>query len=592
MSPLPLSSASSQRSSQVSSSLSQSALLQFAIDMADSLSAKDRFNRLLNTVRGSIPCDAVVLLQRTGSELKPLAQKGLGADALGRRFEISSHPRFDAICSASAPVRFQQTCGLPDPYDGMLKGFSGDLPVHACMGLPLLSDNRLIGVLTLDSMTPGIFDDIPEHTLEVISAMAAASLKTAMLLQHLEDDSTHRRNVICELTQEALTKDGGELMGESEVMKALKRELALVAPSDYAVLIEGETGVGKELVARTLHGQSRRAKGPLVYVNCAAMPENLVESELFGHVKGAFTGADRNREGKFGLADGGTLFLDEIGELPLAAQSKLLRVLQSQEIQPVGQDQISQVDVRVIAATNRVLQEEVAQKRFRADLYHRLSVYPVTVPPLRARDGDVALLAGYFLELSRRKLGLQQLLLEDNARQVLERYNWPGNVRELEHVIGRAALIANAESMPSVTANLEEKKKYALKARTACIECRHLGDIAVDSILTSRTLINRPLVNNPSVDYATSDQVLMSGLTSKPKTVQSLGFTENNPSFAVGYSLKQMTETYQRNILMQYLEKEHGNWAATARLLGMDRANLMRLAKRLDIQVIKKIDRR
>ena len=251
--------ASSTTSSPAGSPVSQSTLLQFAIDLADSLSAQDRFNRLLNAVRSSIPCDAVVLLQRMGDELKPLAQKGLGADALGRRFEISSHPRFEAICHSETPVLFERGCDLPDPYDGMLQGFPGDLPVHACMGLPLYSDGQQIGVLTLDSMTPEAFEQIPLQTLEVIAAMAAASLKTAMLLQHLEADSVHTRNVIHELTREALTKDGGELIGDSPVMQKLKQELALVAPSDFAILIEGETGVGKELVARTLHGLSQSA---------------------------------------------------------------------------------------------------------------------------------------------------------------------------------------------------------------------------------------------------------------------------------------------------------------------------------------------
>lgn len=157
-------------------------------------------------------------------------------------------------------------------------------------------------------------------------------------------------------------------------------------------------------MARTLHHQSQRKRNPLVYVNCAAIPENLVESELFGHVRGAFTGADKNRLGKFALADGGTLFLDEIGELPLAAQSKLLRALQNNEIQPVGQDNIQTIDVRVLAATNRDLKQEVEDGRFRADLYHRLSVYPIAVPALKDRGDDISLLAGFFLEQARRKL--------------------------------------------------------------------------------------------------------------------------------------------------------------------------------------------
>lgn len=555
--------------------ISHNTLLQLAIDMADSLSAKDRFDRLLNTVRVSIQCDAVVLLQRSGGLLKPLAQKGLTADVLGRRFEVGSHPRFQQICQATTPIRFQVSCDLPDPYDGMLQGHSGDLPVHACMGLPLMADQQLIGVLTLDSMTPGAFDEIPEHTLEVISAMAAASLKTAMLLQHLEDDSVHTRHVITELTREALTKDGGELIGDSAEMQQLKRELALVAPSDYAILIEGETGVGKELVARTLHEQSKRADGPLVYVNCAAIPENLVESELFGHVKGAFTGADRDRVGKFSLADGGTLFLDEIGELPLMAQSKLLRALQSQEIQPVGQDKVSHVDVRVLAATNRILQQEVAEKRFRADLYHRLSVYPVKVPPLRQRNGDVALLAGYFAEQSRRKLGLAQLTIDSQAHQILQAYTWPGNVRELEHVIGRAALIANAEYKQGNKPLSGTQRRGDITR----IQPHHLGELA--------SAFTHPSRDHSSVfegkAEAVEDHLDASDSRMADHTPISVALNESQ-------GLKQSTEQFQQQLILQTLTRHQGNWAAAARELKVDRANLVRLAKRLGLQVVKKIE--
>ncbi len=555
--------------------ISHNALLQLAIDMADSLSAKDRFDRLLNTVRVSIQCDAVVLLQRSGGLLKPLAQKGLTTDVLGRRFEVGSHPRFQQICQATTPVRFQVSCDLPDPYDGMLQGHSGDLPVHACMGLPLMADQQLIGVLTLDSMTPGAFDEIPEHTLEVIGAMAAASLKTAMLLQHLEDDSVHTRHVITELTREALTKDGGELIGDSAEMQQLKRELALVAPSDYAILIEGETGVGKELVARTLHEQSKRADGPLVYVNCAAIPENLVESELFGHVKGAFTGADRDRVGKFSLADGGTLFLDEIGELPLMAQSKLLRALQSQEVQPVGRDKVSHVDVRVLAATNRILQQEVAEKRFRADLYHRLSVYPVKVPPLRQRNGDVALLAGYFAEQSRRKLGLAQLTIDSQAHQILQAYTWPGNVRELEHVIGRAALIANAEYK-------QGNKPLSGAQRSGDItriQPHHLGELA--------SAFTHPSRDHSSV-FEGKAEVVVDHLDVSDS--QMADHAPISVTLSESQGLKKSTEQFQQQLILQTLTRHQGNWAAAARELKVDRANLVRLAKRLGLQVVKRIE--
>ena len=528
--------------------ITSSDLLELAIDMAQNVTTKDRFDRLLKTIRNIIPCDAVVLLKRQGQELKPLAQTGVNSELLGRRFEIHSQPRFKVITQSQTPIRFASDCELPDPYDGMLQAVEGDLPVHACMGFPLYADEQLIGVLTLDSLTPGVFDVIPAKTLDVIAAVAAASLKTAILFKKLESHTEHFQNVVSELTKEALIKDGGELIGTSLPMQKMQQELGLVAPSDFAVLIEGETGVGKELVARTLHRKSNRAKGPLVYVNCAALPENLIESELFGHVKGAFTGADKDRAGKFSLANGGTLFLDEIGELPLLAQSKLLRALQSQEIQPVGKDQVEVVDVRVIAATNRVLKTEVDENRFRSDLYHRLSVFPICIPPLRERQGDITLLAGYFTEQSRRKLGLTQLLIDDEVIAKLESYDWPGNVRELEHVMNRAALMARSD-------------KQLQKGMTR-IKAYHLGQLQ-SATLASKSL---PPTNSVLMNHAVTEQ-------------ESLPIS----------NLKEATETFQSQRIHQALILSDYNWSQAARALSMDRANLVRLAKRLGIEVTKQL---
>ncbi len=354
---------------------------------------------------------------------------------------------FAEICAANSPVIFDADSELPDPFDGLLIDHHGDLPMHSCMGLPLIFGEKMLGALTLDSLEPNAFHSIPTRNLEVLSAIAASTLKMALTFSQLEYQAKQSKQLLEELNEEAWERDGGEMIGNSEPMRALKSDIEIVAPSDFNILIHGETGVGKELVARTLHYQSTRRQQPLVYVNCAAIPESLIESELFGHVKGAFTGADKNRLGKFALADEGTLFLDEIGELPLAAQSKLLRALQNNEIQPVGKDQIQKINVRVLAATNRDLKLEVENGKFRADLYHRLSVYPISVPPLKERLGDVELLTGFFLEQARRKLGISQIKLNPNVVTHLNRYAWPGNVRELEHVINRAALKAKARSM-------------------------------------------------------------------------------------------------------------------------------------------------
>jgi PAS domain S-box-containing protein len=232
----------------------------------------------------------------------------------------------------------------------------------------------------------------------------------------------------------------GEILGRSPAVRAVLREIEQVAPTDSTVLITGETGTGKELVARAIHGGGPRAEGPFVPVNCAAIPANLIESELFGHEKGAFTGATRQRRGRFALAERGTLFLDEIGELSTEMQTKLLRVLQEREFEPVGSSRTVAVDVRVVSATHRDLRKEVDDGSFREDLYYRLNVFPLHVPPLREREGDVALLAESFAERYARRLGRPIAPLDDGERERLAAYDWPGNVRELQNVIERAVI--------------------------------------------------------------------------------------------------------------------------------------------------------
>jgi transcriptional regulator with GAF, ATPase, and Fis domain len=247
----------------------------------------------------------------------------------------------------------------------------------------------------------------------------------------------------------------GEIMGGSAGMRVVFDAIERVAPSDSTVLIRGETGTGKELVARAVHQHSRRAAGPLVRVNCAAIPAALMESEFFGHEKGAFTGATARRDGRFALADGGTLFLDEIGELPLDLQAKLLRVLQEGEFERVGGTVTLQVDVRIIAATNRDLSALVREGRFREDLYYRLAVFPIELPPLRARGADLEMLAQAFLDRFAARMGHRLAPLDGEDVALLHTYAWPGNVRELQNVIERAIILAHgarialARAMPA-----------------------------------------------------------------------------------------------------------------------------------------------
>src|SRR5471030_3029947 len=410
-------------------------LLPLVADLSRELPEGERYRRLLQAMRALLPCDAAALLRLDGEWLVPPAVDGLSTDTLGRRFKVSEHPRFAVLLSSPGPTRFDTDSELPDPYDGLVDGLHGHLQVHDCMGCPLFVDDRPWGLLTLDALDTERFERVELDALQAFASLAAATVNVAERIERLASGQQHK-----------------EMIGQSKSHKRLVEEINLVGGSDLTVLITGETGVGKELVAQAIHAASPRADKPIISLNCAALPDTLVESELFGHVRGAFTGAMNDRRGKFELANGGTLFLDEVGELSLTVQAKLLRVLQSGQLQRLGSDKEHQVDVRLIAATNRDLAEEVRSGRYRADFYHRLSVYPLLVPALRDRGRDVLLLSGFFLEQNRSRLGLNSLRLSSDAQAALLAYGWPGNVRELEHLIGRSALkaLGNCKERPKI----------------------------------------------------------------------------------------------------------------------------------------------
>jgi formate hydrogenlyase transcriptional activator len=248
-------------------------------------------------------------------------------------------------------------------------------------------------------------------------------------------------------SRESITYNFEEIIGQSKPLKEMFEHIVLVSRTDTTVLLLGETGTGKELIARAIHNLSPRKTKPLVKLNCAALPAQLVESELFGHERGAYTGATDKRIGKFEIANGGTLFLDEIGELPLESQVKLLRVLQEKEIERLGGNKVIKIDVRIIAATNRDLEQEMAAGRFRSDLYFRLNVFPVYVPPLRERKEDIPLLAFHFLQKMEKKLGREISGISNKVLQQLSAYEWPGNIRELEHVIERSAILCKGDTL-------------------------------------------------------------------------------------------------------------------------------------------------
>jgi len=289
----------------------------------------------------------------------------------------------------------------------------------------------------IEAMKQGAYDYIskPFKPDEVLLTLKKAE----------ERESLKRENSRLKARIQAIEKDFafGDMVGCSPAMASLFELARKAARYSTTVLILGESGTGKELIARGIHTEGDRADKPLVPVNCGGIPETLLESELFGYKKGAFTGADRNKKGLFQEADGGTIFLDEIGELPLALQVKLLRVLQENEVRPVGEARATRVDVRVIAATAKHLHEEVRQGRFREDLYYRLNVLPITLPPLRQRAADIPHLCGHFLDRFNRKLGKSVQTISPAAMARLQEHEWPGNVRELENVIERAVLLAD-----------------------------------------------------------------------------------------------------------------------------------------------------
>ncbi len=277
--------------------------------------------------------------------------------------------------------------------------------------------------------------DVTERN-EAERALRATLAENARLREELERERDYLREEV------NVSMNFGRIVGKSAALKHMLEQVEAVAQTPANVLVLGETGVGKELVARAIHASSPRANAPLVKVNCASIPKDLFESEFFGHVKGAFTGAHRDRVGRFQLADGGTLFMDEVGEIPLELQGKLLRVLQEREFERVGDDATRRVDVRVIAATNRDLGQLVADGKFREDLYYRLSVFPIEVPPLRARSEDVVQLAQHFLDVTCKDFGRKPIKLTRTQVAAITGYGWPGNVRELKNVIERAVILS------------------------------------------------------------------------------------------------------------------------------------------------------
>lgn len=311
---------------------------------------------------------------------------------------------------------------------------------------PLVFRGQVTGVLGIFSRQKLTLQELKQLRMFAdYAAMSLASARTFEELNQLRGKLELENAYLQEELRESM--DYGEIVGHSAALQRVLQQIDLVAPTDAGVLILGESGTGKELIARAIHQRSRRNARPMVKVNCASIPRELFESEFFGHAKGSFTGAVNDRVGRFQLSDQGTLFLDEVGEIPLELQSKLLRVLQEGEFERVGEDATRKVDVRIITSTNRDLGAEAQQKRFREDLYYRISVFPIVAPPLRERREDIPLLAARFISRASQRMGLPEVRLTEQHVRILSAYDWPGNIRELQHVIERSVILGRGRKL-------------------------------------------------------------------------------------------------------------------------------------------------
>ena len=420
-------------------------LLEVNNALVSNLDRRTLFGEIASCLRRVVPHDytsvAVYDAERGGFDMRALEFAGKGLIKENMFVPVEGSPAGLAF-TAREPRRFERTdlAMLRSEIAGLLLAEG----IQAMCSVPLAVRDRRLGALCIGRLGGEPFSVADAELLAAVAKQVAFPVDNALAFQEIAELKDKLAAEKVYLEDEIRTEyDFEEIIGQSSALKRVLHQVETVAPTDAAVLIGGETGTGKELIARAIHQLSQRRERTFVKLNCAAIPTGLLESELFGHERGAFTGAIAQRVGRFELADRGTLFLDEVGDIPPELQPKLLRVLQEKEFERLGSTRTRQVDVRVIAATNRNLEEMVAAGTFRRDLYYRLNVFPVTIPPLRERPEDIAPLVHHFVQRFARRMNKRIETVSADGMAALSRYAWPGNVRELENAIERAAILTN-----------------------------------------------------------------------------------------------------------------------------------------------------
>ena len=410
-------------------------LHRFAGRLMDAYKVEPLLEALLDELIDLTGADKAFLLLGEGQDAAVRVARNIDRENLARASDMVSDTIVKRVFDLGEPLILADALSHTD-----FKTSHSVVNLKLCsvMCVPLRAQGRTLGLFYLGN--DNAVNHFTQELLDVVGVFgstAAQILANAIAREELEDH-------VKELEGQAEDRRFGEIIGACDAMRDIYKKITRVATTDISVLIEGETGTGKELVARAVHQRSNRASGPFVVINCGAIPENLLESELFGHVRGAFTGAVVTKDGKFQAADGGTLFLDELGEMPLSLQVKILRAIQEKTVLKVGDTRPQQVDIRIVAATNKHLQTEVREGRFREDLYYRLNVISLELPPLRERGDDIVLIAQYYLGRYGPELSSRDCTLSREAMSAMRRWRWPGNIRELENRVKKAVVFCDS----------------------------------------------------------------------------------------------------------------------------------------------------